>query len=86
MRSIFQRQPQVAHVYLGSKRHMMEAIFNDENEPFWRSARRMELSVIEPGLFADFIGERFGEGGKRIDPATLEGGSLAHRWASLRAP
>jgi AAA+ ATPase superfamily predicted ATPase len=40
MRSVFQEQPDVAHVYLGSKRHMMEQIFNDANEPFWRSANR----------------------------------------------
>ena len=38
MRSVFQEQPEVAHIYLGSKRHMMRRIFNDENEPFWRSA------------------------------------------------
>ena len=36
MRSVFEQQPDVAHIYLGSKRHMMESIFNDENEPFWR--------------------------------------------------
>src|SRR5271166_5920604 len=30
MRSVFQEQPEVAHVYLGSKRHMMARIFNDE--------------------------------------------------------
>ena len=40
MRSVFQQQPEVAHIYLGSKRHMMERIFNDENEPFWRSAKQ----------------------------------------------
>ena len=45
MRSVFQEQPEVAHVYLGSKRHMMEQIFSDVNEPFWRSARQMELGV-----------------------------------------
>jgi uncharacterized protein len=72
MRSVFQRQPDVAHVYLGSKRHMLEEIFNDENEPFWRSARRMELSVIPPELFAPFIEKRFGDSGKAIDPAALD--------------
>ena len=40
MRSVFQEQPEVAHIYLGSKRHMMRQIFNDENEPFWRSAKQ----------------------------------------------
>ena len=59
MRSVFQEQPEVAHVYLGSKRHMMERIFNDANEPFWRSAKQMELGVISPRLFARFIEARF---------------------------
>ena len=59
MRAVFQTQPEVAHVYLGSRRHMMRRIFSDENEPFWRSAKQMELGVIPPALFAPFIGERF---------------------------
>lgn len=59
MRSIFQKQPEVAHVYLGSKRSMMEKIFNDANEPFWRSAKKTELGLIEPEHFAPFIKERF---------------------------
>ena len=48
LRSVFQEQPEVAHIYLGSKRHLMERIFNDANEPFWRSAKRVELGPIEP--------------------------------------
>ena len=50
MRAVFQAQPEVAHVYLGSKRHLMRSIFNDENEPFWRSAKQLELGVIRPDL------------------------------------
>ena len=72
MRAVFQAQPEVAHVYLGSKRHMMRAIFNDENEPFWRSAKQVELGVIRPDLFAPFIAERFRSTGKRIDDAAVE--------------
>ena len=59
MRTIFEQQPEVAHVYLGSKRHMMERIFNDENEPFWRSAKRIELELIVAPEFAPFIASRF---------------------------
>ena len=59
MRSIFQQQPNVSHVYLGSKRHMMRRIFVDANEPFWRSAKVIELSVIPPDLFSQFIVARF---------------------------
>jgi hypothetical protein len=73
MRSVFQEQPEVAHVYLGSKRHMMERIFNDENEPFWRSAKRIELSTIPPPLFRDFVLERFAGSGKPIDPGLADG-------------
>ena len=66
MRSVFQEQPEVAHVYLGSKRHMMERIFNDENEPFWRSARQMELGPIAPAPFAEYIARRFAETGRTV--------------------
>lgn len=69
MRSIFQEQPEVAHVYLGSKRHLMEAIFNDVNEPFWHSAKRMELGPIPEQLFGAFIEQQFRRTGRRIDPA-----------------
>jgi hypothetical protein len=68
MRSVFQEQPEVGHVYLGSKRHMMERIFNDENEPFWRSAKQMELGVIARDDFEPYIAERFEATGRRITP------------------
>ena len=71
MRTIFEQQPEVAHVYLGSRRHMMERIFNDENEPFWRSAKRTELGLIEPALFEPFLAARFAETNKRAGEDTL---------------
>jgi uncharacterized protein len=66
MRSVFQEQPEVAHIYLGSKRHMMRQIFNDENEPFWRSAKQTELDVISPDLFSPYALARFEETGKQL--------------------
>jgi hypothetical protein len=66
MRSVFEQQPEVAHVYLGSKRHMLARIFNDENEPFWRSAKQMELGVIDPPLFEGYLSNRFEQTGRRI--------------------
>jgi hypothetical protein len=67
LRSIFQKQPEAAHVYLGSKRHVMRRIFSDANEPFWRSAKSIELGMIEPEPFAAFILHRFRGTGKKID-------------------
>ena len=72
MRSVFQEQPDVAHVYLGSKRHMMRQIFNDENEPFWRSAKQTELDVIPPKLFEAYGIAKFKGTGKKLDPAACE--------------
>ena len=72
MRSVFQTQPEVAHVYLGSRRHVMERIFNDENEPFWRSAKAVELGPIDPQPFAAFLDSRFEGTGKRAEPAVVE--------------
>ncbi|HEX2707289.1 MAG TPA: ATP-binding protein [Solirubrobacterales bacterium] len=72
LRAVFQQQPEVAHVYLGSKRHVMERIFNDENEPFWRSAKSVELGTIEPGPFGAFIADRFQVAGRTIGAKVVE--------------
>ncbi len=72
MRAVFQQQPEVAHLYLGSKRHVMQRIFNDENEPFWRSAKSIELGPIPAVLFQRFIAERFTDTGKEIGEATSD--------------
>jgi len=71
LRSVFQRQPEVAHVYLGSKHHIMERIFNDANEPFWRSAKSMELGNIPVEPFAAFIVERFHDSGREVEDVVV---------------
>ncbi len=72
MRAIFQRQPEVAHVYLGSKRHVMEKIFNDQNEPLWRSAKPMELGRIPAAEFSGFIAVRFEASGRDCEPGLVD--------------
>jgi uncharacterized protein len=72
MRAVFQAQPEVGHVYLGSKRHILERIFNDKNEPFWRSAKQLEIGMIPPAKFASFIRDRFTSSGKSIVDDALD--------------
>ena len=72
MRAAFQTQPEVAHVYLGSKRHVVERIFSDRNEPFWRSAKRMEIGAIAPAKFRRFIAKRFAGTDKGIRDDALD--------------
>jgi uncharacterized protein len=71
LRSVFQAQPDVGHVYLGSRRHLVDAIFNDENEPFWRSAKKLALGPIPPQEFASFIRSRFEGTDKGVDDDAL---------------
>lgn len=59
MRSVFQKQAHVAHVYVGSKRDMMRRLFTHQNEPFYRSAKTMEIGAIPEPLFREFILAQF---------------------------
>jgi hypothetical protein len=72
MRAVFQAQPEVSHVYLGSKRHILERIFSDRNEPFWRSAKQLELGVIPLTEFSDFLRSRFEASGRKVADDALE--------------
>jgi AAA+ ATPase superfamily predicted ATPase len=71
MRAVFQEQPEVGHIYLGSKRHVLERIFEDENEPFWRSAKWLEIGLIAPAAFARYLRQRFEDTEKGIDDDAL---------------
>jgi AAA+ ATPase superfamily predicted ATPase len=72
MRAVFQKQQNVAHVYAGSKRDMMRRLFNDENEPFYRSAKTMEIGPIPTPLFADFVKAQFDRTDRGVSDAALE--------------
>ncbi len=66
MRAVFQLQSEVAHVFLGSRRHLMQRVFTNENEPMYRLAKPMVLREIGAEDFAPFIHERFATTGQRI--------------------
>jgi hypothetical protein len=66
MRAVFQFQPEVAHVYLGSKQHLLRRVFTDANQPLYNSARIMPLGPIAPERFEPFIRGRFNSTGLEI--------------------
>jgi AAA+ ATPase superfamily predicted ATPase len=72
MRAVFQEQPDVAHIYAGSKRDMMKRLFSDENEPFYKSAKTMEIGAIAPDLFKSFIKARFDSTDRGISDAAVD--------------
>jgi AAA+ ATPase superfamily predicted ATPase len=72
MRAVFQNQPEVAHVYAGSRRDMMNRLFSDRNEPFYKSAKVMEIGTISPDLFKSFVKARFDATDRGIADAVLD--------------
>ena len=72
MRSVFQWQRDVSHVYAGSKREMMHRLFNDRNEPFYHSAKTMEIDAIEPSVFAAFVRAQFDRTERGVGDASLD--------------
>ena len=63
MRSVFQQQNRVAHVFLGSRRHLMDELFHDKNAHLYRSARPLPLGPIPVAKFGRWIRRRFAGSG-----------------------
>ena len=72
MRAVFQDQPDVSHVYAGSRRHMMRRLFTHEHEPFYRSAKVIEIGAIPPDLFREYVQARFDATDRGIADAAVE--------------
>jgi AAA+ ATPase superfamily predicted ATPase len=59
MRSVFQRQDHVAHVFLGSRQRLLQQVFAERRQPLYRLARPLTLGPIPADEFAPFLRERF---------------------------
>jgi AAA+ ATPase superfamily predicted ATPase len=63
MRAAFQFQPDVAHVYLGSRQHLLRKVFTDANSPLYNSAKVFPLGPIPRDAFSRFLTDRFASTG-----------------------
>ena len=66
MRSIFQTQGEVAHLFLGSRQHLLRRVFTDRGQPLYRLAKPMLLRPIPHDVFVPFLRERFAAGRSQI--------------------
>lgn len=66
MRACWQRQRNVTYCLYGSKRHMMNEIFNSSDKPFYRFGDIMLLPKIEMSKWVKFICKSFENTGKEI--------------------
>lgn len=72
MRQYVQSQKGVTYVFMGSKKHLMQKLFNDVNRPFYKSGRIFPLAKISSQDFAVFIKSCFSKSRISISDATIE--------------
>ena len=68
MRSAIQNQSDISYVFLGSKTHMLERMFDTPSRPFYNSAQKFLLSRPPENESADFVSARFKGEGISISP------------------
>ncbi len=68
MRSRIQQHAHATYVFSGSKRHLLEQIFYEEEGAFYKSTRPLELGPIPRLAFEKFIIDKFKDAGGRIEP------------------
>lgn len=66
MRSAWQHQQQITYCMFGSKKHLMENIFNSKSMPFYKFGDMMFLKKIPTSEWVPFICAKFSETGKVI--------------------
>ena len=72
LRTAWQHQTRVSYCLFGSKRHMMDGLFDDETKPFYKFGDILYLKKIPLTYWNSFISEKFREGGKTISPDQIE--------------
>ena len=66
MRSVWQHQQQVTYCMFGSKKHLMEKVFNDKSMPFYKFGDMVFLKKIPETEWIPFICSKFKETNKVI--------------------
>ena len=68
LRTVWQHQQHVTFCMFGSKKHLMENIFNDKSMPFYKFGDMMFLKKIPTEEWIPFVCRKFRETGKNISP------------------
>jgi hypothetical protein len=71
LRSAIQNQPEVAYVFLGSRRHIIQRMFLDQARPLYRSGTHYPLGPIDTRHWLAFIRTRFLRSRKQISDVEI---------------
>jgi len=66
LRTEWQHQENVTYCLFGSKKHMMEKLFNDESKPFFKFGDTLYLQRIPLNYWTSYITNKFNKEGKTI--------------------
>jgi hypothetical protein len=72
LRTAWQHQENVTYCLFGSKKHLMENLFDDESKPFYKFGDIIYLKRISLSYWNSFISERFMQADKTITGAQIE--------------
>ena len=72
LRSEIQKCKNTVFVFSGSKRHLMNNMFNSSSRPFYQSAISMGLGPIPLDIYEDFASSMFERYGRHIDAGVTE--------------
>ena len=59
LRSSFQGHKNISYIFMGSKKHLIQKIFNNPHRPFYRSGKSFPLSKIKQDELGKFITDKF---------------------------
>lgn len=68
LRTVWQLQQHVSYCLFGSKKHLMNELFEKKNLPFYKFGDAIYLTKIETKYWIEYICKRFENTGKRISP------------------
>src|SRR5437762_4591364 len=71
LRSVIQGHPQVAYIFLGSRKHLIQKMFMDRSRPLYRAGGHYPLGPIAEGDWAPFIREKFTAANKNIGDQSI---------------
>jgi len=72
LRSVWQHQQEVTYCMFGSKKHLMENIFNEKSKPFYKFGDMMFLKKIPTEEWVPYIVSKFKQTGKEISDAQAQ--------------
>lgn len=72
LRSAVQAQPDVAFIFLGSRKHLLQSMLLDQSRPLYRAGGHYPLGPIATVHWRPFIRERFAQGERAIDDLVID--------------